>query len=43
MGVNCCQEILGDELIIENIVEEETMETTVKEKEFTYSEYLRID
>lgn len=37
MGVNCCQELLGDELIIENIIEDEIMEA-----EYTYAEYLRM-
>ena len=35
VGVNCCQEI-GNELI-ENIIEDETMETTTVERELTYN------
>jgi len=41
VGVNCCQELLGDELIIENIIQEEIMES-VKERELSYSDYLAL-
>ena len=41
MGVNCCQELSGDELTIENIIEDEIMET-VLEKDLTYSDYLSL-
>ena len=41
IGVNCCQELSGDELIIENTIEDEIMEV-VTEKEYTYAEYLRM-
>ena len=41
VGVNCCQEILGEELIIENIIQEEIMES-VKERELSYSDYLAL-
>ena len=39
VGVNCCQELSGDELIIKNTIEDEIMETTVK-REYTYADYL---
>ena len=41
VGVNCCQELLGEELIIENIIQEEIMES-VKERELSYSDYLAL-
>ena len=41
VGVNCCQELSGDELTIENIIEEEIMETVI-ERELTYSDYLQM-
>ena len=41
MGVNCCREIGNENLIIENIIEEEIMETA-KEKELTYNDYLQM-
>ena len=41
MGVNCCQELLGDELTIENVIENEIMET-VLERDLTYSDYLAL-
>ena len=41
MGVNCCQEIGNEDLIIENIIQEEIMET-VKEKDLTYNDYLQM-
>ena len=41
VGVINCQEIERDTLIIENIIEEEIMETVI-EKELTYSDYLQM-
>lgn len=41
IGVNCCQDLLGEELIIENIIQEEIMET-VKERELMYNDYLAL-
>ena len=41
VGVNCCQKLSGDKLIIENIIEDEIMETTI-EKELSYGDYLAL-
>lgn len=41
VGVNCCREIGNVDLITENIIEEEIMETVV-ERKFTYNDYLKL-